>query len=89
MIRKKASAKILGNNSCITNCIRMFNNWQSNTKNISFLKSICSNKTSCNLSGNNNKGIESILAFAIPVTKFVAPGPEVAKQTPTLFVTLA
>ena len=31
-------------------------------------------------------GIESILALAMPVTKFVAPGPDVAKHTPTLFV---
>ena len=28
-------------------------------------------------------------AVAIPVTRFVAPGPEVAKQTPTLPVALA
>jgi len=28
-------------------------------------------------------GIESNCAVAIPVIKFVAPGPEVAKQTPT------
>jgi hypothetical protein len=29
-------------------------------------------------------GIESIMAVAIPVTRFVAPGPLVAKATPTL-----
>jgi len=34
-------------------------------------------------------GIESMYAVAIPVTRFVAPGPEVAKQTPTLPVALA
>ena len=34
-------------------------------------------------------GDESIYAFAIPVTKLVAPGPEVAKQTPTLPEALA
>ena len=28
------------------------------------------------------KGTESAKAVAIPVTKLVAPGPEVAKQTP-------
>ena len=32
-------------------------------------------------------GIESIFALAIPVTKFVAPGPDVyQKQTPTFVV---
>ena len=34
-------------------------------------------------------GTESIQAFAIPVTKFVAPGPDVAQQTPTFPVTRA
>ena len=29
-------------------------------------------------------GIESIQALAMPVTRFVAPGPEVAQQTPSL-----
>ncbi len=29
-------------------------------------------------------GTESICAFAIPVTRLVAPGPDVAKQTPIL-----
>ena len=29
-------------------------------------------------------GTESICAVMIPVTRFVAPGPEVATQTPTL-----
>ncbi len=28
-------------------------------------------------------GIESMLAVAMPVVRFVAPGPEVAMQTPT------
>jgi hypothetical protein len=28
-------------------------------------------------------GIESIMALAMPVTRLVAPGPEVARQTPT------
>ena len=28
-------------------------------------------------------GVESIMASAMPVTRFVAPGPEVAMQTPT------
>ena len=30
------------------------------------------------------KGTESIYAVAIPVTRFVAPGPDVAIHTPTL-----
>jgi hypothetical protein len=34
-------------------------------------------------------GTESIQASAMPVTRFVAPGPEVAKQMPTLPVTRA
>ena len=34
-------------------------------------------------------GIESIFAVAIPVTRFVAPGPDVAKHTPTLPVARA
>ena len=34
-------------------------------------------------------GTESIWAVAIPVTRFVAPGPEVAMQTPTLPEALA
>ena len=34
-------------------------------------------------------GIESIYAVAIPVTRFVAPGPLVAKHTPTFPVALA
>ena len=34
-------------------------------------------------------GIESIYALAIPVTRFVAPGPLVARQTPTLPLALA
>ena len=34
-------------------------------------------------------GTESIFAVAMPVTRFVAPGPEVAKHTPTLPVALA
>ena len=34
-------------------------------------------------------GTESIYAVARPVTRFVAPGPEVAKQTPTLPEALA
>ena len=29
-------------------------------------------------------GAESMLAVAMPVTRFVAPGPDVAMQTPTL-----
>ena len=29
-------------------------------------------------------GIESIIAVAMPVTRLVAPGPEVATATPTL-----
>jgi len=29
-------------------------------------------------------GTESIHAFAMPVTRFVAPGPDVAQQTPGL-----
>ena len=29
-------------------------------------------------------GIESIIESTSPVTRFVAPGPEVAQQTPTL-----
>ena len=29
-------------------------------------------------------GDESIYALAIPVTRLVAPGPDVARQTPTL-----
>ena len=35
------------------------------------------------------RGMESIYAVAIPVTRFVAPGPEVAIHTPTLPVALA
>ena len=34
-------------------------------------------------------GMESIYAVAIPVTRFVAPGPLVARHTPTLPVALA
>ena len=34
-------------------------------------------------------GIESIMASTRPVTRFVAPGPEVAQQTPTLPVARA
>ena len=34
-------------------------------------------------------GVESIIASAIPVIKFVAPGPEVATHTPTFPLTLA
>ena len=34
-------------------------------------------------------GTESIYAVAIPVTRFVAPGPDVAKHTPTFPVALA
>ena len=34
-------------------------------------------------------GTESIYAVAIPVTRFVAPGPDVAKHTPTFTVALA
>ena len=34
-------------------------------------------------------GMESIHAVAIPVTRLVAPGPDVAMQTPTLPVALA
>ncbi len=34
-------------------------------------------------------GTESIYAVAIPVTRFVAPGPDVAKTTPTFPVDLA
>ena len=34
-------------------------------------------------------GTESIYAVAIPVTRLVAPGPEVARHTPTLPVALA
>ena len=33
-------------------------------------------------------GTESSIAVAIPVTRFVAPGPEVAMQTPTFPVAL-
>ena len=35
------------------------------------------------------KGMESILASMIPVIRLVAPGPEVAKHTPTSPVALA
>jgi hypothetical protein len=31
----------------------------------------------------HTRGVESIWAVAIPVTRFVAPGPEVATATPT------
>ena len=34
-------------------------------------------------------GIESIIAVAIPVIRLVAPGPDVAKHTPTFPVALA
>ena len=34
-------------------------------------------------------GIESIIAVAMPVTRFVAPGPDVAIATPTLPVARA
>ncbi|MNV63052.1 hypothetical protein D3C71_1556290 [compost metagenome] len=34
-------------------------------------------------------GVESIYAVAIPVTRFVAPGPEVAIHTPGLPLALA
>lgn len=34
-------------------------------------------------------GTESMYAVAIPVTRLVAPGPEVARQTPTFPVALA
>ena len=34
-------------------------------------------------------GTESMYAVAMPVTRLVAPGPEVAMQTPTLPVALA
>ena len=34
-------------------------------------------------------GIESIIAVAIPVTRFVAPGPDVATATPTFPLTRA
>ena len=34
-------------------------------------------------------GDESIFAVAIPVTRLVAPGPDVAKHTPTFPVALA
>ena len=34
-------------------------------------------------------GVESIYAVAIPVTRFVAPGPDVERQTPTLPVARA
>ncbi len=34
-------------------------------------------------------GVESIRALTRPVTRFVAPGPEVAQQTPTLPVAMA
>ena len=34
-------------------------------------------------------GVESSIASAIPVTRFVAPGPDVARQTPTLPVARA
>ena len=34
-------------------------------------------------------GTESIWAVVMPVTRLVAPGPEVAMHTPTLPVTLA
>ncbi|MNU11473.1 hypothetical protein D3C72_2593540 [compost metagenome] len=35
------------------------------------------------------RGTESIKAVAIPVTRLVAPGPEVAMQTPALPLALA
>ena len=34
-------------------------------------------------------GTESMYAVAIPVTRLVAPGPDVARQTPTFPVALA
>ena len=34
-------------------------------------------------------GVESIFAVANPVARFIAPGPEVAKQTPTFPVARA
>ena len=34
------------------------------------------------------RGTESIIAVAIPVIRFVAPGPDVANATPTLPVVL-
>ena len=37
----------------------------------------------------NTTGTESIIASVIGVTRLVAPGPEVAQQTPTLPVALA
>ena len=38
---------------------------------------------------NATTGTESMLAVARPVTRFVAPGPDVARHTPTLPVARA
>ena len=45
-------------------------------------------KTKFSLNTIITMGTESICAVAIPVTRLVAPGPEVPKQTPTFPVAL-
>ena len=58
----------------------VFCNATCNADNVNFLKSIISDQMTCNLSGEADK---------CPVTRLVAPGPLVTRQTPTFPVVLA
>ena len=54
-----------------------------NTDHIGFLECIGSEKSGRYLAGNAYQGCGINLASAMPVIRLVAPGPEVAMQTPT------
>jgi hypothetical protein len=51
---------------------------------VGFLKASDPIQRRRHLAGDADERIESIIAVAMPVTRLVAPGPEVATATPTL-----
>ena len=50
---------------------------------VGFLKRVAANELAAHLARDADDGEESIIAVAMPVTIFVAPGPDVAIATPT------
>ena len=62
----------------------MLRDRQGDTGHIGFLESIPADQMAGTCPVMHTMGDESIIAVAIPVTRFVAPGPDVAMATPTL-----
>ena len=79
---------IIRGKSQLLHLIIMFCHRLREAHDISFLESIPSDNVVATCPVNTTSGNESIIASAIPVTTFVAPGPDVAITTPVFPVFL-